>query len=216
MIAFYSLRDETIEFIVIDGGSDDGTRELLAQHDSDINYWVSEPDKGIYDAMNKGVAAARGEFIFHLNAGDRLLWIPRKELRAAALATTEVAAFRVLIDGKKEFRPSNGIALRLTNTLHHQGTFFRRDNFPEYDLRYKVFADFDVNQRLARRGAVISTYDLVVASHKAGGISDVASGENILEFFDVITKNYGLSYIPMAWLLCKWRGFCARLTRFTN
>jgi glycosyltransferase involved in cell wall biosynthesis len=57
------VKDETTEFIVIDGGSDDGTRELLCQYGSAIDYWVSEPDKGIYDAMNKGIAAAQGTFM---------------------------------------------------------------------------------------------------------------------------------------------------------
>lgn len=206
------LKDDKTEFIVIDGGSDDGTTELLRQYGSAIDYWVSEPDKGIYDAMNKGVAAARGTYIFHLNAGDTLMQIPTQQLEAAASRGVDAAAFRVSVDGKSEFRPSNGFGLRVNNTLHHQGTFYRREGLPLYDTRYRVFADFDVNQRLALRGARIEVFDQVVALHASGGLSDVASQSNISEFFHVIAKNFGRSYLPLAWLLCKWRGLVSRLS----
>jgi glycosyltransferase involved in cell wall biosynthesis len=206
----FQLLDETVELIVVDGGSDDGTCEILREHDSKIHYWISEPDHGIYDAMNKGIAAARGVYLFHLNAGDSLLSIPRQELQDAAANKIEVVAFRVSIDGRYEFKPSQGVSLRLNNTLHHQGTFFLRETFPEYDIRYKVFADFDVNQRLALRGAEMVMSDRLVALHTTGGISNASSRSTNAEFFRVIQNNYGVWYVPAAWLLCKWRGFKSR------
>ena len=205
------LKSENVEFIVIDGGSEDGTCELLSQYDSVIDYWASEPDKGIYDAMNKGIAVAQGTFLFHLNAGDRLLHIPFRELEAAASSSTGVVAFRVSVDGKQEFRPGHGIALRLKNTLHHQGTFYKREGFPFYDVNYRVFADFDANQRLARSGARIEIFDQVVASHQGGGLSDAHTKANVCEFFQVIKRNYGWTHLPPAWLICKWRGMKTRL-----
>ncbi|TGK78427.1 glycosyltransferase [Leptospira noumeaensis] len=69
-----SVREQSFkefEYIVIDGGSTDGTLELIKKNRSGINYWVSEPDRGIYDAMNKGLKVAKGEWIIYLNAGDR-------------------------------------------------------------------------------------------------------------------------------------------------
>jgi glycosyltransferase involved in cell wall biosynthesis len=210
------LKKDNVEFIVIDGGSKDGTCELLGQYDSVIDYWVSEPDRGIYDAMNKGIAAARGTFLFHLNAGDRLLHIPVRELKTAASNGTSVVAFRVSIDGKQEFRPGRGVVLRLKNTLHHQGTFYRREGFPIYDVNYRVFADFDANQRLARSGAQIEIFDQVVASHMGGGLSDVHIEANVSEFFEVIRRNYGWTHLPPAWLICKWRGLKARLLRIRH
>jgi glycosyltransferase involved in cell wall biosynthesis len=205
------LKKDNVEFIVIDGGSEDGTCELLSQYDSVIDYWASEPDKGIYDAMNKGIAVAQGTFLFHLNAGDRLLHIPFRELEAAASSSTGVVAFRVSVDGKQEFRPGYGIALRLKNTLHHQGTFYKREGFPFYDVNYRVFADFDANQRLARSGARIEIFDQVVASHQGGGLSDAHTKANVCEFFQVIKRNYGWTHLPPAWLICKWRGMKTRL-----
>lgn len=206
------LKTDNVEFIVIDGGSEDGTCELLSQYDSVIDYWASEPDKGVYDAMNKGIAVAQGIFLFHLNAGDRLLHIPFRELEAAASNNTDVMAFRVSIDGKKEFRPRHGIALRLKNTLHHQGTFYRREGFPSYDVNYRVFADFDTNQRLARNDARIEIFDQVVACHQGGGLSDAHTKANVNEFFQVIKRNYGWTHLPPAWLICKWQGLKTRLS----
>ena len=61
---------DNIEYIIIDGGSTDGSLELIKENESNINYWVSEPDKGIYNAMNKGIMAAKGEYLLFLNGGD--------------------------------------------------------------------------------------------------------------------------------------------------
>lgn len=63
---------QEFEWIVIDGGSTDGSKELIEQYASSISYWVSEPDKGIYNAQNKGIQAANGEYLLMLNAGDYL------------------------------------------------------------------------------------------------------------------------------------------------
>ena len=207
------LKSKNVEFIVIDGGSTDGTQELLEQYGSLIDYWVSEPDRGIYDAMNKGIAVAHGTFLLHLNAGDRLLHLPLEVLALAESQRTDIVAGRVLIDGRQEFRPRGGAVLRLKNTLHHQGTFYRRECFPAYETSYRIFADFDANQRLARGGARIQILDQVIASHMSGGLSDTQTAATVSEFFQVIRRNYGWTHLPPAWLICKGRGVKTRLLK---
>ena len=59
------------EYIVIDGGSNDGSKELIEENTDKISYWISEPDKGIYNAMNKGIKVANGEYLLFLNSGDK-------------------------------------------------------------------------------------------------------------------------------------------------
>jgi glycosyltransferase involved in cell wall biosynthesis len=199
-------KDEDVELIVIDGGSKDGTVEYLQANEGNIDYWISEPDRGIYDAMNKAIAKAKGTYLLHLNAGDQLLQIPKRELLEAKEEGIDVAAFRVSIDGRKEFRPSSGLSLRFSNTLHHQGTFFRRETFPLYNLRYRIFADFDVNQKLALRGARIKLYRTVVALHSNDGVSNRASKAVDAEFFGVIRENYGIWPLTFAWIVRRWHG----------
>ena len=71
-------KDEDVELVIIDGGSKDGTVVYLQLYESDLDYWISEPDHGIYDAMNKAIAKAKGTYLLHLNVGDRLLQVPNK------------------------------------------------------------------------------------------------------------------------------------------
>ncbi len=70
-----SVQEQTFtnfEHIIIDGGSTDGSKEVIEANKNSFSYWVSEPDKGIYNAMNKGIKEAKGEYLFFLNSGDHL------------------------------------------------------------------------------------------------------------------------------------------------
>jgi glycosyltransferase involved in cell wall biosynthesis len=208
--SIFPFRGEGVEVIVVDGGSNDGTVLWLQQHEADIDLWLSEPDRGIYDAMNKAIALARGTWLLHLNAGDRLLRIPRKELEQAEREGMDIAAFRVSLDGRREFRSSYGILLAFTNTLHHQGTFYRRSSFPGYNIALRIFADFDVNQRLALAGAKMRSFNQVVAYHGVDGVSNQKKPAAVAEFFSVVRSNYGRSALPISWAICKWQGFKRR------
>ena len=201
-----------IEIIVIDGGSDDGTVEVLQEWNDKIDYWLSEPDFGIYDAMNKARNLSRGRFLYHLNAGDSLIYLPTRELTEALRGGVDVASFRVLIDGKREFCPSHDRKLRVKNTFHHQGTFYRKETFPPYDPRYKVYADFDLNQRIVQAGVKVQIFDTVVAAHSTDGVSNTARAAES-EHYAIIRKNYGWRYVVLSWVQRKWDGLMVRLGR---
>jgi glycosyltransferase involved in cell wall biosynthesis len=206
-------KSQNVEIIVIDGGSNDGSIDVLRKWDSEIDYWVSEPDKGIYDAMNKGIAAARGRFFYHINAGDRLLYLPISELLESDSEGYDVVSFAVSVDAKRVYRPSAGWLLKINNTLHHQGTFYRRSKFPGYNLKFRVFADFDANQRLAQQGARIKLWDKVVALYSSGGVS--SQRDTGAELYRVVATNYGYFYVPLTWLDCKFNGLKRRLGEFS-
>jgi glycosyltransferase involved in cell wall biosynthesis len=198
----------SFELIVVDGGSEDGTVGLLRKWDDKIDYWISEPDQGIFDAMNKAQAVARGYYLLHLNAGDKLLEIPSEELEMCRREQLDIVTFRVSVDGNREFRPSCGFMLRLKNTLHHQGTFYRRDTFLPYDLQYKLLADYDLNQRLALRGVKMKVYDKVVAWHTSGGAGDMVQGYG--EHARILRKNYGWPYVVASMMLSEFKGIKGR------
>lgn len=191
-----SFDPREFELIVIDGGSDDGTVEVLQEWDDKIDYWLSEPDSGIYDAMNKGIAAAHGEYVFHLNAGDILQSIPSETLAACLKDKVDVASFPVMTDREGIFRPETGFQLRFVNSWHHQGTFYRRTQDLVYDTRYRIYADFDLNQRWLKNGKEVRLFNEVVSYHRMDGIS--ADTRNVHEVYRIVRRNFGATYVVLA------------------
>jgi glycosyltransferase involved in cell wall biosynthesis len=183
------FRGPEVELIVIDGGSEDGSLGRLQEKSNEIDLWQSAPDDGIYDAMNKGVSAARGEYILHINAGDRLLSLPLAQLAVLAQSRVDVVCCRVIEDDTHLFIPRNDWLLRFDNTWHHQGTFYRRAAHLRYDPSYRVFGDFDHNQRLRKVGRSVESLDTVVAAHRTDGVSRNKSARR--EVFRSIRSNFG-------------------------
>jgi glycosyltransferase involved in cell wall biosynthesis len=196
-----------LEHIIIDGGSTDGTVEILRSYGDRLEYWLSERDEGIYDAMNKAIGIARGKFIYHLNIGDTFFRmpailgqnIPENVLCVAAIVQTSTHEFHA---------PSAGIGLRFHNTLHHQGCFYRNQPGLRYALQFKVFSDFDLNQRLlGSTGSIIFCSD-VVAAHDEEGISHTTN--RFFEVYDIVRKNYGVFWLTICYVYFKYRGIKKR------
>lgn len=190
------FRSSDLELVIIDGGSGDGTVELLQANNQRVDYWLSEPDSGIYDAMNKGIAAAQGEYVLHINAGDRLRAIPREALRKYAEAKVDVVCCRVLIDGKVEFVSRTSFLSKIDNTWHHQGTFYRRTAHLGYDATYRTHGDFDHNQRMLKAGRAVKDDPCIVADHQSGGVSMVERGYR--ERYRSVRTNFGWPYLMLA------------------
>ena len=183
--------NDKVEAVIVDGNSTDGTRE---QKYADRIKILSETDKGIYDAINKGVSLASGTYILHINSGDYLLDIPIETLLKWQNNSDVVAlSFPVLMNGKDVFYPSWNWRMRFKNTLHHQGTFYRR-NIDFYDISYRVFADADLNKKLYKSKSIVKIYTMpCVANHLWNGISTVTN--NRKEWYQVIMKHYGWFYL---------------------
>lgn len=129
---FYS----DIEYIVIDGGSKDGTAEAIAEAGSTIDYWVSESDKGIYDAMNKGIRAAKGSALLFLNAGD---YFVGDVLSSFCTAPAFLPVKYIDILGRFRNRPVEDPRRGISNC--HQGIIFEAKAI-EYDCAYDICADY--------------------------------------------------------------------------
>ena len=165
------------DLIVVDGGSTDGTRAWLEARRDRIHFFISEPDRGVYDAMNKGLAAARTDWILFLGADDRLA--NREVLAALAprLARTDagvVGGETVYADGRR-YRlrlPPNAIA---RNFVHHQAAFYRRHLLLTdggFDLTLQIMADYEMNLRLWRRRERFESVPDHIAVCGVGGLSD--------------------------------------------
>lgn len=184
--------DASTEYVLLDGGSTDGTVDIIRKYSKKITYWKSEPDNGIYDALNKAALACKGHFIITINVGDVLLAVPQAELKRAVQEKADVAAFNVKLTGGSIFRPSIGPSLRFRNTIPHQGAFYRRTSQWAYNLSYKIYADFDLNQRLYKDGRKFMIFDKLVSYHALDGAS--AHRKNFSEYYRIMEVNFGTMY----------------------
>jgi len=150
-----SVADQTLkpyEFIVIDGGSTDGSKELIEQNSDKISYWVSEKDKGVYNAMNKGIKAATGDFIIFMNGGDCFYNNAVLEEVIPEL-TSEFDIYygdnyKVSPNSKrlKTYPEKLNFSFFYSSSLNHQSTFIRKSLFDDYfyySENYKIASDWE-------------------------------------------------------------------------
>jgi glycosyltransferase involved in cell wall biosynthesis len=142
------------EYIIIDGGSTDGSVDVIKQYADKINYWISEPDKGIYNAMNKGILQAKGEYCLFLNSGD---WLAEKNVLEQACPylkeSIDIISGNLYLCNpiKKEMKLWDDnivpdLKYFIISTLPHPSTFIRTALFKEiglYNENYKIASDFD-------------------------------------------------------------------------
>ena len=167
------------EYIVIDGGSNDGTVDIIKQYGNNIDYWCSESDGGIYDAMNKGVQKATGEWIAFLNCGDIYYKDAAEWIQNNNSCADVVYGNISLVNEHDEIIKRK--AMPLENMLyqmivHHQAFFVRRKIFEEiglFDVSYKVAADYDWLLEAYLRGKIFHYVDLYISKYKMGGMSEV-------------------------------------------
>lgn len=204
-----------VDYIVIDGGSKDGTVGIIEKYAPRLYHWESGEDSGIYDAMNKGWRAAReNSFILFLGAGDRLVSLPD----LAGIRADQVLYGTVQIGSDLLFRPRADFHLKLYNSLHHQALLVNKALHPDppFDTRFSVYADFDFNQRLMKRGIEFVHAERLRTSALPGGVSD-RSG--FTETLFVIRKNFGAGWALFAlgaFLAMKAFPFLKRLRPFRS
>lgn len=134
------------EYIVIDGGSTDDSVDVIKQYAQQIDYWVSEPDKGIYNAMNKGVAQAHGEYCLFMNSGDCLNDEAVVEDVYSIGLKSDVVTGGIKKDGGNVYFGPERVSMRhfYRKTLFHQASFIKTDVLREipYDESYEIAADW--------------------------------------------------------------------------
>lgn len=150
-----SLRDRRVGLVVIDGSSTDGTVDWLPSIESKVLHVKSEPDGGIYDAMNKGWDAAPPDsHILYLGAGDLLLELPSENLLVDSGGRPIEVALGICTIGNVPFQSRWGGEMRLRNTAHHQGMLVHKSLWPArpFDPGLRIYGDWDFNLRLQKQG----------------------------------------------------------------
>jgi len=189
-----------VEYIIIDGGSTDGTLDIIKKYENYIDYWVSEKDEGIYDAMNKGTILASGIYIYYLGAGDMLLnsntfytIIATILLNTQRIRRETLIILPIKIDKKPTL--SYPVCQEELPIIHHQGAIFNLSSIKIlqlYDLKYKIHSDFDFILNYCKKYG-FCYINIPACIFQAGGTSN--SGKTLLrqlrELFIIYFKHGG-------------------------
>ena len=191
-----------LEYIIIDGGSNDGSVEIIRKYEDKIAYWVSEPDRGIADAFNKGIRVATGEYINFQGDGDGFLGVDairrvfaRVNDECDILVSARIQ--RVDIDGKElytsqsvgDFYPQK---LLFKMPFPHQGLFMHRSFFDKYGLfdeRWIFSMDYELLLRAYHEFPKVHSSDVVVARWRADGIGNGRIFEIFREYYEIKKAN---------------------------
>ncbi len=192
------------EWIVIDGGSTDGSREFIEGHKEDFAFWCSEPDNGVYHAMNKGIRKATGEYLNFMNSGDTYFDSGSLAIVFSTERTSDILYGAMLLaDGTLDHEPMMKTELQwfdfYDNTLPHQASFIKRKLFDKvgfYDETYRISADWHFFAKaFVCYGASLEFIPSVLARFEGGGCSansKIAEVENA-RFKQEVFGNYLLA-----------------------
>ena len=189
-----------IEHIIIDGGSSDGSIDIINSHAQSNCKWISEKDNGVYDAMNKGIDLASGDWINFLNAGDCYHNdnIVKKVLSSKKPDTNLIYGDTYLFSSKHEpIRRLNAEILtrktiRKGMIVCHQAIFVKKDIMPKYNLSFKLLADYSWLIDIMKNNNVNLVYiNIPVVNYELGGLSQKRFINNFIEHLSISSKEFG-------------------------
>ncbi len=169
-----------VEYLIIDGGSNDGTLNLIEKYQSRLSYFISERDSGIYDAMNKGIHQAKGDWLLFLNSGDILsnehILLSVKDLldENTTIAYGDVRATSEEIEYQFDVKAGLAKGLLDNMVMNHQSCFIKRDWHLKnnYNLNYKIASDYHFMLRSFLAGRSFKYFPITISVISTGGLSD--------------------------------------------
>lgn len=202
MLSILNQSYSNIEYIVIDGASNDGTLDVIKKYEDRIAKLISEKDKGIYDAMNKGLALATGDYVLFMNSGDEIYEPETVEKIFASAPNADIYY------GETEMYDENWNSLgrrrhqapehftwesfKYGMNISHQAIYIKRSLTEPYNLQYKYSADIDWIIKIAKKASSIVNTHLYVAKYLVGGMSKKKHRESLKERFQIFSHYYGL------------------------
>lgn len=221
MLSVLSQSCHDFECLIVDGNSTDGTISIVQEFESRVRQgefgikpeqyrWISEPDHGLYDAMNKAMGLAKGDFVWFINAGDKIYSSETLQQVVDAIdrnPNADVVYGQTVIIGQDDevlgerhrIAPSNLTKKSLLDGLVvcHQSVLVRRSIAPQYDLGYKLTADYDWMCRVldvSRKNVYIDAY---LSKFQTAGLSTKRRKQSLKERFVIMKRHFGL--LPTLW-----------------
>lgn len=191
-----------IEYIVVDGASTDGTLEVIHEYQQHITKLLSEKDEGIYDAMNKGLRLASGDYVLFMNSGDEL-YAPNTVSNIFQTApdadiyygeTEMIDAHGKRLGRRRHKTPENFSwkSFKYGMSISHQAIYIKKNICGFYDTRYQLSADIDwILTAVKKANSIVNTHQYV-AKYLVGGMSKKRHFKSLKERFHIFTKHYGL------------------------
>jgi glycosyltransferase involved in cell wall biosynthesis len=202
MLSVLNQTYKNIEYIIIDGASTDGTKDIIYNYKSRLAQFISEPDQGIYDAMNKGLSLATGDYILFMNSGDEI-YAPetvQEVFETAASADIYYGETEMFneewksLGQRRHCAPEdfNWKSFRYGMSISHQAIYVKLNIVEPFDLQYKYSADIDWIIKAAKRASSIVNTHSYLAKYLVGGVSKKKHLASLKERFNIFTKYYGL------------------------
>ena len=190
-----------IQYIVIDGTSTDGTMNVLKKYEHRLSILRSEPDNGIYDAMNKGLALATADYVLFMNSGDEI-YAPDTVAKVFATAEnadiyygeTEMYSEDWISIGQRRHKTPETFTWRdfkYGMSISHQAIYVKRSLASPYDLKYRYSSDIDWIIKAAKKAKHIVNTHQYVAKYLVGGVSKQKHVESLKERFRIFSHYYG-------------------------
>ena len=217
-----------IEYIIIDGNSTDGTLALIKKYQSAITRCISEPDKGLYDAMNKGLKIASGDYVWFINAGDRLYsettvreivdLLENGKLPDVIYGETEIIDKQGSSLGMRRLKAPENLSwksFRMGMLVCHQSFLVKRSIAELYDLQYQFTADFDWCIRCLKKADTVFNTHLILSQFLEAGLSADNRKEALKERYRIMCENYGKFPTQIRHLWFALRFYSAKWTKKT-
>lgn len=201
MLSVLNQTYKNIEYIVIDGASTDGTLNIIKNYKNRLAKLISEKDKGIYDAMNKGLALATGDYVLFMNSGDEIYELDTVEKVFATAPNADIYYGETemydenwnSLGRRRHEAPEtfNWRSFKYGMSISHQAIYIKRSLAEPYDLKYKYSADIDWIIKIAKKASNIVNAHLYVAKYLVGGMSKQKHRESLKERFKIFSHYYG-------------------------
>jgi len=217
-----------IEYLIIDGNSTDGTLDIIKKYRPWIAHCVSEPDNGLYDAMNKGLKLATGDYVWFLNAGDTIF---SENTVQRIVDTVGSENLPDIVYGETQIVDSLGDSLamrrlkapevlswksfRMGMMVCHQSFLVKRAIAEPYDLHYRFTADYDWCIRCMKKADAIFNTHLIVSRFLEAGLSAANRKESLKERYRIMCENYGKLPTQIRHLWFALRFYTAKWTKKT-